>query len=87
MQRPTRIALGLALASTAAVVGLATPASASGTVFYHSYGYDEACNYVSQEGLLNHTWVASYCNEVTPSGHTNYGSPFPGQYDLYVQYS
>ena len=87
MPKTIRIALGLAVASTAAVVGLAAPASASATVFYHSYNEDEACKYVSQQGLQNHTWVASYCNEVKPSGWTNYGSPIPGQYDLYVQYT
>ncbi|TCO47365.1 hypothetical protein EV192_117105 [Actinocrispum wychmicini] len=75
------------MAGTAAVVGLAAPANASATVLYHSYNYAEACNYVSQQGLLNHTWVASYCDEVFPSHYSPSGGIVPGLYNLYVQYS
>jgi hypothetical protein len=81
--RTIKIALGLALASIFAVIGLTAPASAQTTVFYKSFGFLEACNNVGFGGVTNHQWIAYYCDTVSP-GVPNMS---PGVYNLYVTYN
>lgn len=88
MKRTAMIGLGLALTSAAAI-GFATPANASGTVLAGTYSFPEGCNYQLQAGLNSHTFVAGYCLTIIEAEHYTGGpyAPSPGEYQLWVQYN
>jgi hypothetical protein len=81
MRRRISIALGLALATTFAVVGLSAPANASGYVLYKSFGWPDACSSAGYAGQQSGQWKFYYCDEIAaPSWDA------PGLVDLYVAY-
>lgn len=89
MRRRISIALGLALATAAAVVGLSAPANASsqafpvypGYVLYQTFGWPEACSSDGYAGQQSGQWKAYFCDEVSPP--SAYG---PGLINLYVSH-